>query len=297
MLIYKHTTVDGCTRILESNTIRVTQPSALNDALECRPALRGIADEQGLRALAPSKGVVDHMVEEEIGNVLSQIPPELRAQLPPHVDDEFLRILVRRSGVAETAQRITLAVAEALGPFVGPLLHDGVNDNVGVMSFTARVDSASMWDRYSDGNRGVAIVLDDAHVFFHPRPEQPDNPMNLKRVTYVPARTPKHMVDLDVDELFFLKTKDWEYEQEVRMVRLLRDAWSMGAKDQAGHEVFVVDLPTEVVRGIVYGLRTSAEDRQSMDSILKRRSYAHVERFEMQMVDAGARLEVSPVTE
>ena len=297
MLIYKHMTVEGGLRLLQAKTMRVTQPEALNDTLECRPALRGIADEHGLRELAPDMSATDRMVEEELSKVLARIPAEVRAQLPPHVDDEFLRNIVRSSEITETTQCLTLDIARTLGHVFGPLIHEKINEHVGVLSFTSRVDSASMWDRYSEGNRGVAIALEDTHEFFHPHPERPNSPMNLKPVHYVTARTSKYMVELDIDELFFLKTDDWAYEQELRMVRLIRDARAVGAKDQSGYEVFVVEVPVEAVRGMVYGLITRSDDRRSLAEVLKHESYAHVQQSEMQRIDSGARLAAVSLSE
>ncbi|MEQ8765181.1 MAG: DUF2971 domain-containing protein [Planctomycetota bacterium] len=273
MDIYKYVTVDTWFRVVQSGTIRATQPGALNDILECRPAIRSIADTERIKELAPSEQAIDEMIESQLDKILAELPPEVVSLFPG--GRSFLRDLVRKQELTSTTRDLTIYIAELLGPMVGPLFHQQLDEKLGVLSFAETGTSASMWDRYSDGGRGVVMCLDREDEFFNPEPGFPNSPKNLKPVKYIPERDSKYMLDLDHVETFFTKTDDWAGEREVRMVRQLRECQDTGVTDAAGNRVFVVDLPPSALRAVAFGQRCPDSQREKIREALSQSQYGH----------------------
>ena len=186
-------------------------------------------------------------------------------------------------------------MAKNLGEVVGAVVRGKVAELVGVMSFSKCPDSPSMWDRYGDGHKGAMLMLNEDHAFFRCHADNPDSPQTLRPVKYLVSRTPRNMMEMSVDELFFVKTDDWRSEQEVRMVRLLKDATDTGVKDANGNAVHTVQLPPVVIAGLVVGSRIGSGERKELCDLLQASDYAHAQLYEMRLDRHGTRLEICRV--
>lgn len=82
----------------------------------------------------------------------------------------------------------------------------------GVISFTETRSNLLMWSHYADKHSGLVIEFDTNNKFFE----------NAKRVRYNNVRPPQINSD-DIEELFFIKSDEWIYEKEFRIVRKLTE--------------------------------------------------------------------------
>jgi hypothetical protein len=203
-------------------------------------------------------------MKEEYERALARLSEEQRKSLPPVADAPSL--LSNVSGMDPRAfvrAQISIALRQH-GEFAGPIFQDTIAEIVGVVSFSRCIDNSSMWNRYADDHRGMVIILDDQHAFFRPQPCNPGSPQNLREVKYVTARESRYITDLDIDELFFVKTAEWSSEQEIRMVRVLRDCTDTTERDANGYQVYAVELPPEAVTGAVFGAHAARAVRDEL---------------------------------
>lgn len=90
-------------------------------------------------------------------------------------------------------------------------------------------DIPAMWGHYAENGRGVCLVFDKHKVLDEVRKRK----MYANYVTYSDERdlndllydsdkygSPDVFIRANRDELFFRKTKDWEYEQEFRLITI-----------------------------------------------------------------------------
>jgi len=94
---------------------------------------------------------------------------------------------------------------------------DNITKRVGVCCFSAREDLLLMWSHYGSGHRGVCLKFDisgEQKTFLVP--------VEMEYQEQYPIFDYLHLSNTDYGLLQFLvgtKSKDWEYEREVRIVK------------------------------------------------------------------------------
>lgn len=95
--------------------------------------------------------------------------------------------------------------------------------NTGVISFTGNIDSILMWSHYADSHAGMRLEFDKTHEFFHGSKPYDAYTGKLHPVVYSQGR-PKD-IRISGKEIFTTKSKkDWEYENEFRLIVDLEDS-------------------------------------------------------------------------
>lgn len=115
--------------------------------------------------------------------------------------------------------------------------------NSGICSFTQNISNILMWSHYGDNHRGFAVGF-NLEIILNNFPEL--HAGNVKYSEKIPSKPPdeKTIFECDIDN-FFLKSKDWEYEQEFRLIKHN----SSGLK----HSDRILKLPDEAIVEIVLG--------------------------------------------
>ncbi|MFH1385090.1 MAG: DUF2971 domain-containing protein, partial [Candidatus Omnitrophota bacterium] len=105
----------------------------------------------------------------------------------------------------------------------------------GAISFTESKSNLLMWSHYADEHRGVVLGFDNNHHFFS----------DLKIVKYDSTIPNDFFRDIDLNDndallkLFYIKSDEWAYEQEHRIVKDLIDS-----------DYYIDNADNEVVRNI-----------------------------------------------
>lgn len=131
-------------------------------------------------------------------------------------------------------------------------LINGVSKRVlhkkGVACFLDNKDNLLMWSHYADSHKGVCLKFDvlEASEFFTP----------AKRVKYESSYPIyNYLSDKNkVADLLFTKSKDWEYEGEVRVI-----------KDKSDNYPF----PKSALKEVIFGCNISASDKKTISAIIK----------------------------
>jgi hypothetical protein len=244
MPLYKYVTAEQID-VLQNELIRFSQPSALNDPWDMRPHVERVFTNDDLEqhVMAPLKPesdtqLIDYMSKiiedfaktqgvtdkslDEIRNVLTEANEEFPGELRQLFEVAF----------AETAEKMKEVV-----PQFTEIIPEAMDNAVGVLSLTEKPDHPLMWSHYANNHSGLVLVFDETNGFFRsPRHGQPDDAGGARRVKYS-AERPKfdplvsislldNMTDEDAisffDKLFFTKSQAWDYEQEWRMIKGLK---------------------------------------------------------------------------
>ncbi len=244
MPLYKYVTAERID-VLQNGLIRFSQPSALNDPWDMRPHVERLFtdDDWEEHVVAPLKPESDTQLIDYVSKIIEDFAKnqgvtdksldEIR-KVVTEANDEFpgeLRQLFEVA-FAETAEKIKQVVPQLAG-----IIPDAMDSAVGVLSLTEKPDHPLMWSHYANNHSGLVLAFDEINEFFRsPRPGQPDDACGARRVKYSSER-PKFdplidvsLIDNLTDEdaisffhkMFFTKSKEWEYEEEWRMIKGLR---------------------------------------------------------------------------
>jgi hypothetical protein len=134
-----------------------------------------------------------------------------------------------------------------------------LNSLIGFSCLSTNSDSLLMWSHYADQYTGAVIAFDAAHEFFaHPI-----------EIEYRAIRPKKHLSVYLTDEPIPLselcvKSDQWAYECEVRIVRCLADCENIGKSDPRGFPIYTQPLPIEAIKSVMLGERMSIEAQREI---------------------------------
>ena len=120
-----------------------------------------------------------------------------------------------------------------------------LNSVIGFFCLSRSCDSLLMWSHYADQYAGAVIEFDADHEFF-------THPIEIE---YRPVRPKRHLnvyltgEPIPLSELC-VKSDQWEYEGEVRIVRSLANCENLGKSDPRGFPIYTQPLPIEAIKSV-----------------------------------------------
>lgn len=238
-LLYKYLPPDR-ESFLSDGLLRFSQPSALNDPFEFFPALPHSVAAEGLAY------VRTHLLS----------PPSLR----PGASREERR---RASRDYLKQARKNLQELPTAAQFRQTLLAEGqakIDAKLGVLSLSRRWDSSLMWSHYTLSHTGYCVGFDRNHAFFRQEEERQDGSFICAPVQYSKFRPTIEFRQLGPTDAFsFMLTKsiDWKYEEEERVIDLLKNADK--TLDVSPFPVALFKIPSDAIAEVIVGLRASAQ--------------------------------------
>ena len=124
-----------------------------------------------------------------------------------------------------------------------------LNKVIGILCMSRNGSSLLMWSHYADGYSGAVVEVEESHEFFtgyfavEYRQHRPKKDIG----SYVASDEPIPIAELCV------KSKEWEYEAEVRVVRDLADCRCVG--DASGYPICGMDFPVDCIKSVTLGER------------------------------------------
>ena len=229
--------------VLENLRIRFSPLRSLNDPFESMP----LVDTTEQR---------EQLVQETLQEL-----DELwtNAHQDDKTDDNFRQLEEARAGALELIDR-RLDSAE-----VGKSLIDLIGSKLGILSLCRTEVSLLMWSHYTNEGKGFVIGFDDSHPFFQELSAS-NRPTGPIPIVYSMKRNKVSNQDKRFYErLLCEKPIDWSYEEEERVFRLyLSNDGSIG-KDGYAQEIFLTELPKEVIQSVYIGYRA---DSSLVDALL-----------------------------
>jgi len=150
-------------------------------------------------------------------------------------------------------KRLTLENKKITIPVFERLINDAAKriiNRKGIACFLSNKDNILMWSHYADSHKGVCLTysIKDDLDFFSP----------MKSVKYAkdyPQYNYLKQQNDFVEYMFFTKSKDWEYEGEVRVL-----------KSKSGNYKF----KKTALKELIFGCRTSKKDINKIAKIIEK---------------------------
>lgn len=230
--------------ILSDRLIRYTPLGAFNDPFEGRPEIKALASQEtALSSFAAA-------IPSELEAAYSSIPAEIRASLSLQQWMQFATPFMQQQ------QGEFLAMLGAVSNQLIPTIPAKVDEVLGVLSLCEAPDSLLMWAHYGVSHTGFVVELDPTHPYFNARRTTQDEFGHLRQVQYRDARPSADLIDLDGPEMFLVKSKEWSYECEWRVLRPLKDAQDV--INVNGENIHLFQLPADSIKAVILGARASS---------------------------------------
>jgi hypothetical protein len=138
--------------------------------------------------------------------------------------------------------------------------------HIGALSLSEVADNVLMWTHYSSAHKGFALGFDARHPYFNARLSEIDEFRHLRRVEYRSERPNAPFSDLTGIEMFLVKSTDWAYEREWRIMRPLEDSESV--IESQSLPVHLFRYPSAALQEIILGARMSPATRNALLEVI-----------------------------
>jgi hypothetical protein len=233
-IVYKFLPLDRLSYI-ENELLRITQPSDLNDPFELIPAIP--TTEEFISVL--EKNHKESIVLIQNANIDKSKKKELlQSQLSKY------KIEVRKLNNNEEGNFKSFFLESA---------YKNINTHLGILSLTRRWDSNLMWAHYTNSHKGICIGFDSSDPFFSSYRQIADVEKIFMPVAYEENRIKIPLekgIKIDF-KVVLSKSKDWEYEQEERLLVMLRN--SDKVIPNKPFDIHLYKIPHNLVKEIIIG--------------------------------------------
>lgn len=229
--------------VLSDRLIRYTPLGAFNDPFEGRPEIRGLASQETILSSFVAA------VPSELESAYSSLPSELKANLSLQQWVNFATPLIQQQ------QGTFMTMLNAVSNQFIPTIFGKFDEILGVLSLCEVPDSILMWAHYGVSHTGFVLELDPTHPYFNARRTPKDEFGHLRQVHYRDTRPSANLIDLDGPEMFLVKSKEWSYEREWRVLRPLKDASNI--LESNGEKIHLFQLPADAIKSVILGARAS----------------------------------------
>lgn len=131
----------------------------------------------------------------------------------------------------------------------------------GVLCLTERCDNLLMWAHYAKSHAGFVIGFDRKNVFFNPKNENQAPIRSLVKIKYQEERPSVSSVGFKMHELFYIKSKDWAYEEEWRLV--------IGLPRNDEKFKGIENVPCSAIKSIILGVRSCDELKLAAEDFIE----------------------------
>ena len=234
-ILYKYVTAEralACLPEVGDGSLRATQPSALNDPLECA-VVKGIADRN----------------EVEANRELASLLTSLNGTTPVRIDD------------------INVAKEQYGSLFLRELLTRQLSQRFGIVSFTTDPRHPLMWAHYTIDGSGFVIGYDADQIRTLTGKDS-----CLQSVRYeirpLPISVYGVLNEDNVNTLLSFKSQHWSYEDEQRLIVELNETVGTGKLDRHGLPINLQRIPNPAVVSVYHTERTPREEVEAISERL-----------------------------
>ncbi|WP_339718551.1 DUF2971 domain-containing protein [Marinomonas primoryensis] len=248
MLLYKYYSPESYSYIFTPKgiSVRFSQPSVLNDIFEANGTLDLESDETLLGFM---KAQIND--DERFNNFKT-----------PYLSFEA----AFRKIIREDIKKDYLKEAQKEN-----------DSSVGILSLSENKNSRTMWSYYANSHKGFMVEfdfnLDESYFDFRYFSEKvtytEERPLSIREHLTRYGKLPKdHEAFKFMSSLWSTKDKDWEKEQEFRVMANISDIKTTKV-DEDGHPIHSTLAPSEIVKAIYLGARSSEALERKVTSWIK----------------------------
>lgn len=273
MELYKYMSAESFEEyIIDKQTIRFTPPSAFNDPFEFKPAIVGFENERKFNEASYQ------IMDEEARKQYSQVKHLIT------FEKFYALIQLNMPNLIKVSKDFIFGMVNS------DYFLEGIFKKIGVYCATANNSNILMWSHYADSHYGLAISFDSENTFFKKIPGELGG---FKAVNYKLERPYSHLESMFNPDLWYTKSKLWEYEQEYRLVSPLV---SKAKYDWINMENGICRIPKSVIRSVTFGCKCS--NKQIDDwrrQLADKGGFEHLKFYKAEMDKLEYKLHIVPL--
>ena len=252
MILYKYLAPERVD-VLQKSHIRYTQPILFNDPFESRPFF--------------SFGSIDWLQQALNGEIEEGKLGEGKA--------------------AQAVKAIESVGLEDAEEVIRLLFWFACAGMFGILSLTEKPDNLLMWAHYARSHEGYVIGFNVEHEYFTHLIDVDNAISEFGKVKYSIERPRKISERLDIADIYFTKSLEWEYEQEWRIIRPFDFKRMKDLSDIIDSKllpIFLFAFPPACVESVIIGCNASEETKSTIKGVLSERiEYRHVMLYEAEI--------------
>jgi hypothetical protein len=244
--------------------IRFTQYGDFNDPFELNPHIDKLAEENEIRALVGRNFV--ELIEEEYSK-----NPIISAFISK---EDFINLALTQE---DSVKNSVVGLEKHFVKLLPAMLQTTANSLLGALSLSEVCDHELMWSHYAEEHKGFVVGFESSHSFFNQQKSSSDELRHLRKIEYRDRPPVINLMNTNATELFFVKSKKWDYESEWRMVLPLSDANKVVEKNP--YDIHLFKFPAESIKKIIIGARASDNSRSVIRSLITEKELSHIELY------------------
>jgi hypothetical protein len=221
--------------------LRFTQPQDLNDPFECIPAQPSI-DEV--------KDLIERVFKIRVEEIhrMKKITKASRKELLNENEITKKREITKLTKSQDNLRSHFLSQGK-----------ENINKHIGVFSLSRRWNSTLMWSHYCNSHKGFCIGFDKNNEFFTSGKLAGHPPVPLKSVVYSDSRVqvPLERNQVISFDVMYTKSKDWAYEEEERLLAMLKFANKTIKSNPS--DICLFEVPHNLIKEIIIGANASTD--------------------------------------
>lgn len=233
--------------VLLTQSVRYSQPAALNDPFEGKPYYTGFASRAQMTATYA--GHYEKIVREQYRSLSDELQDQVTLKdfsiLMEHMREEVYGVFTQ--------------VESEFVPAINATMNCNFAAKTGVLCFSEVNDSQLMWSHYADNHRGFVVEFDECHPYFTQRGVSQDELWQLHKVKYSDHRPQTTAIELDFDAIFLTKHSSWSYECEWRDFKRLNTAKIV--IEAKPLPIYMFELPASAIRSVTLGAMMDADSK------------------------------------
>ncbi len=274
MRLYKYLSPERID-VISSGFIRFTQPALFNDPFEMSPYISAIASEDEINDIFDTKH------EAQVKELYFKNNRDFRRKIP-------LETFKKRFAKEELLPQIKESAKGRALDHAKESLSIAMSQAIGILCLTSKADNLLMWAHYADSHAGLVIEFDGEHPFFKQVFKDPLSPVGLdedlskdygylKPVVYDDYRPKITLSSVKSFDSFLIKSNDWAYEEEWRMLMPTEFANKV-VKAENGADIFLYEIPKAAITKVILGCRASTTLIESIQYLREtEKDLAHLE--------------------
>jgi len=281
--------------VLEHGLIRYTQPKDFNDPFELLPNFKSIASHDLIETQVDNFNKTSEQYEEILFEQLESMP---QFKILSAEQKETFKLIALENlyeklpTLLPEMKNLFLSCLKLEGENKEPMIEmvtNSINNVIGILCFTEKHDNLLMWSHYTNSHKGFVLEFFPNHEYFDRRKNNGQFAEHLKKVNYTKSRpefvfydsnfSEQQNIDNWVKNLIWAKSCHWEYEEEWRIISIIKDSYkSLNFESQNIH---LYKIPPSTIKSIYLGCKMEESTINKIKSLIrKNHRISHVKLFQ-----------------
>jgi hypothetical protein len=204
--------------------------------------------------------IIDEILPGEILRMYEELPDPAKRL----ISLDFIKMQIKKQ--REDSGPTLYEQIQSFVPMFQSIMNRKFNELLGIFSLTEKPDNLLMWSHYADSHEGFVIGFDTTNPYFDQRKGPHDEFRYLRKVEYRYQRPQISLTELTGIEVFLVKSSDWAYEHEWRIIRAIPEADEVIPGKL--YPIYLFRFPANAVIEVILGSRMSQDCRDAISHIV-----------------------------